>query len=192
MGESVGLQFVGVRCFVNDNVVIPLDEVQLDDKFHFVKESVEIMDREEQVSIPFCKKMRDKAKQAPRRRFLKEGMLIGTVAYKLELLDKLRGIHATFHVSNLKRCFVNDNVVIPLDEVQLDDKFHFVKESVEIMDREVKRLKQSQISIVKVRWNSQRGPEFTWEREDLFRIKYPYLFAKRYVTRQSKRRDVAS
>nr|GEZ43215.1 putative reverse transcriptase domain-containing protein [Tanacetum cinerariifolium] len=117
---------------------------------------------------------------------------IGPVAYKLELPDKLRGIHDTFHVSNLKRCFVNDDVVIPLDEVQLDDKFHFVKEPIEIMDREVKRLKQSWIPIVKVRWNSQREPEFTWEREDLFRTKYPHLFAKRRVTRQGKRRDVAS
>nr|GEU68077.1 putative reverse transcriptase domain-containing protein [Tanacetum cinerariifolium] len=96
---------------------------------------------------------------------------IGPVAYKLELPDKLRGIHDTFHVSNLKRCFVNDDVVITLDEVQLDDKLHFVEEPVEIMDREVKRLKQSQILIVKVRWNSRRGPEFTWECEDLFRSK---------------------
>nr|GEW14107.1 putative reverse transcriptase domain-containing protein [Tanacetum cinerariifolium] len=93
------------------------------------------------------------------------------VAYKLEFPDKLRGIHDTFHVSNLKKCFVNDDVVIPLDEVQLDDKLQFVKEPVEIMDREVKRLKQSRIPIVKVRWNSRRGPEFTWEHEDFFRSK---------------------
>nr|GEY09878.1 putative reverse transcriptase domain-containing protein [Tanacetum cinerariifolium]GEZ22472.1 putative reverse transcriptase domain-containing protein [Tanacetum cinerariifolium] len=117
---------------------------------------------------------------------------IGPVAYKLELLDKLRGIHDTFHVSNLKRCFVNDDVVIPLDEFQLDDNLHFVKEPVEIMDREVKWLKQSRIPIVKVLWNSRRGPEFTWEREDLFRSKYPHLFARRRMTRQGKHRDVAS
>nr|GFB35698.1 putative reverse transcriptase domain-containing protein [Tanacetum cinerariifolium] len=85
---------------------------------------------------------------------------IGPVAYKLELPNKLHGIHDTFHVSNLKRCFVNDDVDIPLDEVQLDDKLHFVEKPVEIMDREVKRLKQSQIPIVKVRWNSRRGPAF--------------------------------
>nr|GFC35227.1 putative reverse transcriptase domain-containing protein [Tanacetum cinerariifolium] len=70
-----------------------------------------------------------------------------------------------------KRCFVNDNVVIPLDEVQLDDKSDLLEESMEIMDREVKRLKQSWIPIVKVRWNSRRGPDFTWEREDFFRQK---------------------
>nr|GEY54805.1 hypothetical protein [Tanacetum cinerariifolium] len=86
---------------------------------------------------------------------------IGPVAYKFELPDKLRGIHDTFHLSNLKRCFVNVDVVIPLDEVQLDEKLHFVKEPIEIMDRKVKRLKQSQILIVKVRWNSRRRQEFT-------------------------------
>nr|GFB00138.1 putative reverse transcriptase domain, ribonuclease H-like domain, aspartic peptidase domain protein [Tanacetum cinerariifolium] len=117
---------------------------------------------------------------------------IRPVAYKLELPDKLRGIHDTFYVSNLKRCFVNEDVVIPLDEVQLDEKLHFIEEPVEIMDRKVKRLKQSQIPIVKFRWNSRRGPEFTWEREDFFRNKYPYLFARRRLTRKGKRRDVAS
>nr|GFB02457.1 putative reverse transcriptase domain-containing protein [Tanacetum cinerariifolium] len=104
---------------------------------------------------------------------------IGPVAYKLELTDKLRGIHNTLHVSNLKRCFVNNDVVIPLDKVQLDDKLHFVKEPVEIMGREVKRLKQSWIPIVKVRWNSRRGPEFTWEREEFFKSKYPHFFLKK-------------
>nr|GEW46816.1 reverse transcriptase domain-containing protein [Tanacetum cinerariifolium] len=100
---------------------------------------------------------------------------IGPVAYKLELPDKLRGIHDTFYVSNLKRCFVNDDVVITLDEVQLDDKLHFVEEPVEIMDKEVKRLKQSQILIVKVCWNSRRRPKFTWECEDFFRSKMIFI-----------------
>nr|GFA14271.1 hypothetical protein [Tanacetum cinerariifolium] len=91
-----------------------------------------------------------------------------------------------------KRCFMNDNVVISLDKVQLDDKLHFVEEPVEIIDREVKRLKQSRIPIVKFRWNSWRGPEFTWEREDFFRRKYPHLFARRRMTRQGKHQDIAS
>ncbi|GJW60265.1 putative reverse transcriptase domain-containing protein [Tanacetum coccineum] len=101
---------------------------------------------------------------------------IGPVAYRLELPEKLRGIHNTFHVSNLKKCLADENLVIPLEEIQLDDKLHFIEEPVEIMDREVKQLKQSRIPIVKVRWNSQRGPEFTWEREDFFMKKYPHLF----------------
>ncbi|GJY00967.1 putative reverse transcriptase domain-containing protein [Tanacetum coccineum] len=101
---------------------------------------------------------------------------IGPVAYRLELPEKLRGIHNTFHVSNLKKCLADENLVIPLEEIQLDDKLHFIEEPVEIMDREVKQLKQSRIPIVKVRWNSRRGPEFTWEREDFFMKKYPHLF----------------
>nr|GEZ41597.1 hypothetical protein [Tanacetum cinerariifolium] len=107
---------------------------------------------------------------------------IGPVAYKLELPEKLRGIHNTFHVSNLKKYMADENLVIPLKEIQLDDKLHFIKESVEIMDREVKHLKQSRIPIVKVRWNSRRGPEYTWEREDFFKRNYPHLFSSNQKT----------
>nr|GEV83486.1 hypothetical protein [Tanacetum cinerariifolium] len=75
---------------------------------------------------------------------------IGPVAYKLELPEKLHGIHNTFHVPNLKKCLADENLVIPLEEIQLDDKLHFIEEPVEIMDREAKQLKQSRIPIVKV------------------------------------------
>nr|GEW10291.1 putative reverse transcriptase domain-containing protein [Tanacetum cinerariifolium] len=64
-----------------------------------------------------------------------------------------------------------------LDKIQIDDKLNFVEEPVEILDHEVKRMKKSRIPIVKVRWNSKRGPEFTWEREDQFQKKYPHLFS---------------
>nr|GFA03067.1 reverse transcriptase domain-containing protein [Tanacetum cinerariifolium] len=69
--------------------------------------------------------------------------------------------------------------VMPLEGVHIDDTLQFVEEPVEIMEREIKRLKQSRIPLVKVRWNSRRGPEFTWEREDSFKKKYPYLFTNR-------------
>ncbi|GJR85509.1 putative reverse transcriptase domain-containing protein [Tanacetum coccineum] len=101
---------------------------------------------------------------------------IGPVAYKLELPEELRNVHNTFHVSNLKKCLSDESLVIPMKELRLDDKLNFVEEPVEIMDREVKQLRQSRIPIVKVRWNSKRGPEFTWEREDEIRAKYPHLF----------------
>ena len=101
---------------------------------------------------------------------------IGPVAYRLELPAELSSVHNTFHVSNLKKCLADESLVIPLEEIQLDDKLNFVEEPAEIMDREVKVLKQSRIPIVKVRWNSRRGPEFTWEREDQMRLKYPHLF----------------
>ncbi|GKB17494.1 putative reverse transcriptase domain-containing protein [Tanacetum coccineum] len=77
---------------------------------------------------------------------------VGPVAYKLELPKELRNL-------------------------RLDDKLNFVEEPVEIMDREVKQLRQSRIPIVKVRWNSRRGPEFTWECEDEIRVKYSHLFS---------------
>ncbi|GKE10296.1 putative reverse transcriptase domain-containing protein, partial [Tanacetum coccineum] len=66
---------------------------------------------------------------------------VGPVAYTLELPEKLKGIHSTFHVSNLKKCLADENLIIPLDEIQLDDKLHMIEELVEIIDREVKRLK---------------------------------------------------
>ncbi|GJR50780.1 putative reverse transcriptase domain-containing protein [Tanacetum coccineum] len=102
---------------------------------------------------------------------------IGPVAYKLELPEELSNVHNTFHVSNLKKCLSDESLVIPMKELRLDDKLNFVEEPVEIMDREVKQLKQSRIPIIKVRWNSKRGPEFTWEREDQIRAKYPHLFS---------------
>ncbi|GKA47812.1 hypothetical protein Tco_0740770 [Tanacetum coccineum] len=63
---------------------------------------------------------------------------------------------------------------VPLDEIQVDAKLNFVEEPVEILEREFKKLKQSRISIVKVRWNR---PKFTWEREDQMKLKYPHLFS---------------
>ncbi|GKF89357.1 hypothetical protein Tco_0263320, partial [Tanacetum coccineum] len=101
---------------------------------------------------------------------------IGPVAYKLELPQELQGMHNTFHVSNLKKCLSDEDLIIPLDEVRIDEKLHFIKEPIEIIDREVKQLNQSWIPIVKVRWNSSRGPEYTWEWEDQMWKKYPHLF----------------
>ncbi|GJX60528.1 hypothetical protein Tco_0291918 [Tanacetum coccineum] len=101
---------------------------------------------------------------------------VGEVAYKLELPEELSRVHNTFHVSNLKKCYADEPLAVPLDGLHFDDKLQFVEEPVEIMDREVKRLKRSRIPLVKVRWNSKRGPEFTWEREDQFkRITPPSL-----------------
>nr|GEU30758.1 putative reverse transcriptase domain-containing protein [Tanacetum cinerariifolium] len=103
---------------------------------------------------------------------------VGTVAYRLELPDQLSRVHSTFHVSNLKKCYADEPLAISFDEIQIDDKLNFIEEPVKNMDREVKQLKQIFISIVKVRWNSRRGPDFTWEREDQMKKKYPHFFTK--------------
>ncbi|GJX06349.1 putative reverse transcriptase domain-containing protein [Tanacetum coccineum] len=109
----------------------------------------------------------------------KELARVGKVAYKLELPQELSRVHHTFHVSNLKKCYADEPLVMPLEGIHVDDKLQFVEEPVEIMEREIKRLKRSRIPLVKVRWNFRRGPKFTWEREDSFKQKYPQLFTNR-------------
>ncbi|GKB01870.1 putative reverse transcriptase domain-containing protein [Tanacetum coccineum] len=77
-----------------------------------------------------------------------------------------------------KKCLSDESLVIPLEELRVDDKLHFVEKPMEVMDREIKQLKRSRIPIIKVRWNSKRGLKFTWEREDQFKQKYPHHFTK--------------
>nr|GEV60461.1 putative reverse transcriptase domain-containing protein [Tanacetum cinerariifolium] len=101
---------------------------------------------------------------------------IGLVAYKLELPEELNNVHNTFHISNLKKCLSDESLIIPMKELKLDDKLNFVEEPVEIMDREIKQLRQSRIPIIKIRWNFKKGPEYTWEREDEIHAKYPHMF----------------
>nr|GFB33111.1 putative reverse transcriptase domain-containing protein [Tanacetum cinerariifolium] len=102
---------------------------------------------------------------------------VGLVAYRLDFPEEFNDVHDTFHVSNLKKCLTDPTLQVPLDEIQVDAKLNFMEEHVEILEREFRKLKQSRIAIVKVRWNSKRGPEFTWEREDRMKLKYLHLFS---------------
>nr|GEZ82906.1 retrotransposon protein, putative, Ty3-gypsy subclass [Tanacetum cinerariifolium] len=86
------------------------------------------------------------------------------VPYWLKLPQELSCVHDTFHVSNLKKCLAKPDVQVPLDEIEIDGNLHF--------------LKRRRITLVKVRWNSRQGAEYTWEREDQFRKKYPHLFTE--------------
>ncbi|GKA89395.1 putative reverse transcriptase domain-containing protein [Tanacetum coccineum] len=101
---------------------------------------------------------------------------VGPVAYMLDFPEELNGLHDTFHVSNLK-CLADPTLQVPLDEIRVDDKLNFVEEPVKILEKEFKKLKHSRIAVVKVRWNSKRGPKFTWERKDQMKLKYPHLFS---------------
>ncbi|GJW28997.1 hypothetical protein Tco_0045872 [Tanacetum coccineum] len=75
---------------------------------------------------------------------------VGDVTYRLELPQQISRVHSTFHVSNLKKCLSDELLAIPLDEIHIDDKLHFVEEPVEIIDYEVKWLKKSRIPIIKL------------------------------------------
>nr|GEY55093.1 putative reverse transcriptase domain-containing protein [Tanacetum cinerariifolium] len=134
--------------------------------------------------------IKDRLKAARMVRFGKKGNLaprfvrpfeiiekVGPVAYRLDLPEELNGVHDMFHLSNLKKCLADLTLQVPLDKIRIDAKLNFVEELVEILEREFKKLKRSRIAIVKVRWNSKRGLEFTWEREDQRKLKYPHLFS---------------
>ncbi|GKA36075.1 hypothetical protein Tco_0722566, partial [Tanacetum coccineum] len=88
--------------------------------------------------------------------------------------------HLEFKVGDrvLLKCLAESDVQVPLEEIEIDENLRFVKEPIEIVERDVKKLKRRRISLVKVCWNSRQGSEFTWEREDQFQRKYPHLFSK--------------
>ncbi|GKC59964.1 hypothetical protein Tco_1087562 [Tanacetum coccineum] len=111
---------------------------------------------------------------------------VGPMAYRLDLHEELSGVHDTFHVSNLKKCLADATLKVPLDEIRVDVKLNFMEEPIEILEREFKKLKCSRIAIVKVRWNSKRDHEFTWEREDQIKLKYPICLVMLVVEFQGR------
>ncbi|GKA48224.1 putative reverse transcriptase domain-containing protein [Tanacetum coccineum] len=88
---------------------------------------------------------------------------VGPVAYRLKLPQELSCVHDTFHVSNLKKCLAEPDVQVPLDEIEIDENLRFVEEPIKIVEQDVKKLKRRRIPLVKVRWNSRQGAEYTWE-----------------------------
>ncbi|GJS51976.1 hypothetical protein Tco_0625338 [Tanacetum coccineum] len=101
---------------------------------------------------------------------------VGPVAYRLKLPQELSCVHDKFHVSNLKKCLAEPGVQVLSDEIEIDENLRFVEEPIEMVERDVKKLKRRRIPLVKVRWNSRQGTEYTWEHEDQFRMKCPHLF----------------
>ena len=101
---------------------------------------------------------------------------IGPVAYRLQLPEELAGVHDVFHVSNLKKCLSDESLVVPLQDIEVNEKPKFVEKPLQIEDRKIKFLKHKRLVLVKVKWESKRGPEYTWELESEMKSKYPHLF----------------
>nr|GEV56718.1 putative reverse transcriptase domain-containing protein [Tanacetum cinerariifolium] len=159
-----------------ENSLTGLELVQeMTDKVVLIKEKLKAMrDHQKCFADKRRKPLEFEGKLAPRFVGLFDILeRIGLVAYRLRLPKEFNSVHDTFHVSNLKRCLADTNLHVPLDEIKVEKKLYFVEEPLEIMDREIKKLKRRKIALVKVRWNLKRGPEFTWEHEDQMWIKYP-------------------
>ena len=101
---------------------------------------------------------------------------IGTVAYQLHLPEEMAGIHDVFHVCNLKKCLADESLVVPLQDIEVNEKLKFVEKPIHVEDRKIKNLKRKRLVLVKVKWESKRGPEYTWELESEMKRKYPHLF----------------
>ncbi|XP_076904499.1 uncharacterized protein LOC143559972 [Bidens hawaiensis] len=90
----------------------------------------------------------------------------GEVAYRLDLPDELAGIHPNFHVSHLRKCLADKKARVPLGVIELDSKLSYIEESIAILDRQERRLRNEVVSHVKVQWGHREGSEATWEPED--------------------------
>ena len=104
---------------------------------------------------------------------------MGKVAYRLELPEELSLIHNTFHVSQLRKCVYDDTSVVPLEDIQIDERLNYVEKPIAIMDRETKTLRNGKtVHSVKVQWQHRKGSEMTWEPEEEMRAYYPDLFTE--------------
>nr|GEW87182.1 putative reverse transcriptase domain-containing protein [Tanacetum cinerariifolium] len=176
------------KCYTDEPLAMPLEGVHIDDTLHtHIQETTEkiiLIKQRIQAAQDRQKSYADRKRKPMKfevgdRVMLKVLAKVGDVAYKLKLPQELRRVHHTFHVSNLKKCYADEPLAVSLEGVHIDDTLQFVEEPIKIMEREIKRLKRSQIPLVKVCWNSRRGSEFTWERKDSFKQKYPHLFTNR-------------
>nr|GEV47118.1 putative reverse transcriptase domain-containing protein [Tanacetum cinerariifolium] len=163
---------------VGEGQLIGLELVQeTNEKISQIKDRLKVA-RDRQKSYAGVVRFGKKGKFAPR--FVRPFEIVkkvGPVSYQLDLPEELNGVNDTFHVSNLKKCLADPTLQVPLDEIQVNSKLNFVEEPLEILKKEFKTLKRSRIFILKVRWNSKRGLEFTWKRDDQMKLKYPHLFS---------------
>ena len=98
------------------------------------------------------------------------------MAYDLELPAKLEAVHPVFHISLLKKCVGDPASIVPLESMPVKDSLSYKDVLVEILDRQVRRLRKKEFVSVKVLWRSQFVEGATWEAEAAMKAKYPYLF----------------
>ena len=102
---------------------------------------------------------------------------VGSVAYEIELPNDLAKVHPVFHVSMLRKFIGDVDTIIPLEDVSIEDSLTYEEVPVEILDRQVKKLRNKEVASVKVLWRNQKVESATWEAEDDMKKRYPYLFA---------------
>ena len=101
---------------------------------------------------------------------------VSKVAYKLELPVELAAVHPVFHISLLKKCVDDPASIVPLESVAVKDSLSYEDVPVDILDRQVRSLRNNDVASVKVLWRSQSVEGATWEAEAAMKAKYPYLF----------------
>ncbi|XP_076957138.1 uncharacterized protein LOC143632525 [Bidens hawaiensis] len=121
-------------------------------------------------------RFRTRGKPSPRFIGLFRILSHGEVAYRLDFLDELPGIHPTFHVSHLRKCLADEEAHVPLGDNELDSKLNYIEEPIAILDRRERRLRNKVVRQVKEQWRHRKGSEATWESEDEMKKLYPQLF----------------
>ncbi|WMV29228.1 hypothetical protein MTR67_022613 [Solanum verrucosum] len=101
---------------------------------------------------------------------------VGKVAYELEFPTELAAVYPIFHILLLKKCVGNPASIMPLESVDVKDSLTYEEVLVEILDRQVRRLRNKEVASVKVLWRSQSVKGATWEAEEAMEAKYPHLF----------------
>jgi hypothetical protein len=100
----------------------------------------------------------------------------GVIAYKLELLETLKGVHDIFHVSNIRKCLADPSKALPLEDAQVSEHMNFTEKTIKIVDFQERKLITAVVSLVLVQWQGKVGPEKTWELAKDVKAKYPHLF----------------
>ncbi|WMV35098.1 hypothetical protein MTR67_028483 [Solanum verrucosum] len=101
---------------------------------------------------------------------------VGKVAYELQLPQELAAVHPVFHVSMLKKCMGDPSLIIPTENIGIKDSLSYEDIPVQILDRQVCKLRTKEVASVKVLWRNQFVEEATWEAEEDMKKRYPHLF----------------